>query len=130
MIKYDFDNSEQILHLDFIGEIKEDDIVNLYQKMYDDESLPDDLLIFQDENDAEFIDSRKLITVAMQLIKKLLTKHKTVKVAVWQNEPVKTAYSYFYKSRIVNVNYSLNIFSTREACFEWLKGTERYNISG
>lgn len=124
MIKYDFDNNEKILYLNFIGEINEHDIIDLYQKLFDDESLPDDLLIFQDENDAEFIDSRKLITIAMQQIKKLLTKRKTVKVAVWQNEPVKTAYSYFYKSRIVDVNYSLSIFSTCEACLEWLHNEE------
>ena len=52
MINYNFNIKDQILYLQYTGEINEKNIVDLYDKLLNDNTLPNDLLIFQDENQA------------------------------------------------------------------------------
>ena len=121
MIKYKFKPKKKILFLTYKGRIEEIEIFELYKKLFEDERLPENLLIFQDENKAEFIQSEKLINVSLDLIKKLKEKFNSIKIAVWQNDPIKTAYSYLYKEMTTDNQYEIEIFFTKEAALVWLK---------
>ncbi len=121
MIKYSFNKDHKILYLIYKGKIYRDDISELYTKILNDDSLPQNLLIFQDENKAEFINSENLINFSIKYIKLLNQEFRKIKVAVWQNDPVKTAYSYFYKTIVARDQYEINVFYTKEAALVWIK---------
>ena len=124
MIHYNFNTKDNILNIDYSGKIIIKDIIELYEKLLSEKSYPNNLLIFQDETNAEFIESENLIPVALDSLKQLALKYDSVKVAIWQTEPVKTAYSYFFKNKINILNLNLEIFYTKEAAINWLKNLE------
>ena len=97
------------------------DIIELYEKLSFEKELPKQLLIFQNETNAEFIESEALIPVAVDSFQKLSFKYERIKVAVWQTEPVKTAYSFIFKKTFDLHNFEIEIFYTEKAALKWLK---------
>jgi hypothetical protein len=76
MIKYSFNKDDNLLYLTYQGEIYREKIEELCTKILNDDSLPQDLFIFQDENEAEFINSENLINFSIKYIKLLNQKFK------------------------------------------------------
>ena len=121
MIKHNFNKDDNILYIDYIGKVVKKDIIELYDSLLSEKNLPANLLIFQDEKEADFIDSDSLIPIAVKSYKKLLLKHISVKIAIWQTEPTKTAYSFVFKKTFDLKKFMIEIFYTKIAAVSWLK---------
>ena len=120
MVQYNFNTEDNILYIDYSGKIIKKDIIELYENLLSEKHLPNHLLIFQNERNAEFSDSEKLIPIAVDSFKQLSLKHDSVRVAVWQTEPVKTAYSFVFKKAVNIKNFFVDIFYTKKVALNWL----------
>lgn len=120
MIDFQFNTDEEILHIDFSGKITKDDIEDLYKRILSME-FPTTLFIFQNEVNADFIDSDNLIPIAVNFYTKMSSKHERIEIAVWQTEPIKTAYSFLFKNNFDIDNIKIKIFYTKKAALDWLK---------
>lgn len=120
MTNFYFNKEEGILNIEYSEKITDEGIKNLYEQLLNLD-LPENLFIFQNEVNAEFIDSDILIPRAVEFYTKLSKKHKRIEIAVWQTEPVKTAYSFIFKNLLEIDNLQIKIFYTKKAALDWLK---------
>ena len=121
MIQHNFNKDDNIFYIDYIGKIVKKDVIELYDYLLSEKNLPDHLLIFQDEKEADFIDSESLIPIAVESFKKLSVIHSSVKIAIWQTEPTMTAYSFVFKKTFDLKNFMIEVFYTKKAAISWLK---------
>ena len=120
MIQTVFDHKTQVLSAKFDGLITILEIEQYYQDILSNVSLPKNLRIFQDETQAEFLNSNSLIPETVNWVKKMAQNFSRVKVAVWQSKPVETAYSFLFADSLDIDNYEIKIFNTREGALYWL----------
>ena len=124
MVQYNFNTENNILYIDYSGKIIKKDIIELYENLLSEKNFPNHLLIFQNEMNAEFLDSENLIPIAVDSFKELCLKHDSIKVAVWQTEPVKTAYSFVFKKTVNLKNFFVEIFYTKNVALDWLNNIQ------
>lgn len=122
MIRTTFYPEEGYLYIHFSGKIGIEDITDYYTELINKVNIyPKNLLILQDEREADFEDSKNLIHQTLPLLKKLSATYPSIKVAIWQTVPVKVAYSMVFIKDARFDNYQVELFYTREAALNWLR---------
>ena len=120
MIKIKYFKEQNFLYAHFFDRIGMEEIIDYYQNLINSDDYPDELYILQDENHAEFVESKKLINRATELVKDLADRYTIVRVAIWQTTPVKVAYGTVFIEDINIPNYQANLFYSKEAALKWL----------
>lgn len=122
MISYEFNKSEKILEVKFSGSISIDDMNGYILSLRNDLSLPSRLRILSDATEAKFAEkiSKNDLISFLNENKKTLEQKDYVYDAFVISGTFETALGMIYKNLNNMKNYSFNIFSTREAAYNWL----------
>ena len=120
MIKYHFNDDLQILEVIYKGDIKSEDPFKLTKYIRDDNKLPRKLKVLIDASNGNYNFDPASVGEFIKDINLTLKKYEFIKEAFIHSKPKETAYSILFASGQIESNYYHNIFSTKEAAFQWL----------
>jgi len=127
MILNDFNRKTGILYTRYEGIIRLDDMLTDIRQVSNDTHLPSRLKIITDTRDATYEIHYTDIPLLVDEVKKHIKKFDFVKEALLQNNSFITALSILYQLELSTIgNFSYKIFSTLEACQDWLNTTTWY----
>ena len=121
MITIDFDTDSKILLNTLSGTIDISDVLNMYHQIEYHGSLPANLKIIIDSQEARYSFTEKDLQKIANAIKHLLTKFNSIQEAIVQSTPYETAMAVLYEQMVHFDNFRFKVFSTREAAIQWLK---------
>lgn len=117
---YFFNQADEIIYANFTGEIGWKELENFYKEIVRFYPHVAVLKILQDEQRATFPETEQVIGNSRELIKILTDQYARVKLAVVQNRPVETAYSFLFFDQFQGMNVDYHIFSSEENAVAWL----------
>lgn len=123
MINYEFDSQQEILHVEFTGEITVEELNDYIISIRENKELPDNLKILSDASKGKFakkIGRRELLTF-LEENKKSLLHRDTISDAFVLSSSFEMALGMLYRAYNDIENYQFNVFSSKEAAFKWLK---------
>jgi len=121
MITLDFNKKTKILVNTLTGTIDISDVLNMYHQIEHHGSLPANLKIIIDSQEARYSFTEKDLQKIANAIKHLLTKFNSIQEAIVQSTPYETAMAVLYEQMVHFDNFRFKVFSTREAAIQWLE---------
>lgn len=122
MIKYKFNTENKILETKVTGEVSPNDFSEYIISLSKDKTLPKVLKIFTDASERRFpknVKPEDLLKIAEANLKSLAVRDMICDAFVLSSS-FETALGFLYKDFSEAENYFFNIFSTKEAAFDWL----------
>ena len=122
MITYNFNKSANILETRIDGFISISEVNRYIISIREDKSLPARLKILSDASKAKFSEkvTKKDLVHLLNENKIVLSKKEFIYDAFIVSTAFETALGMLYKELNEFKNYRFNIFSTKEAAYEWL----------
>lgn len=120
MITRKFDKEKKILIVKYIGKITINEILNYITSVADDKTLPRDLKIIEYTDDIEYDFDVNEISEITNELRKQIKKFDSVKMCIIHTKPLPTAYSVIYIRESTIKDYTIKLFSTKEAAMQWL----------
>jgi len=121
MITVEFNKDSKILVNTLTGNINISDVIDMYYRVEYYGSLPADLKIIIDSENARYNFTEKNLQEIMNAIKHLLTKFDSIQEAIVQSSPYETAMAILYEQMVEFDNFRFKAFSTHEAAIQWLQ---------
>ena len=118
---YFFNQVDEIIYANFTGEIGWKELEDFYTGLVRFYPQLVVLKILQDEQRATFPETEHVIENSRELIKILTNQYARVKLAVVQDRPVETAYSFLFFDHFQGMNVDYRIFSSEENAVAWLR---------
>lgn len=128
MLDYNFDKCENILHVKAIGEIDFPNYINGLKKLTTDSELPGKIKILEDMRELITNPDVKVIGYMSEGLNSVSSRFTRVRHALIIDNPAYTAFALILKARLNHESYTMNIFSTREAAYNWLKDDPGFDI--
>lgn len=122
MITTHYNNSTKILEVTFTGDITVQEMKNYIVSLRENKDLPSKLRILSDASKAKFAErvSKNDLIDFLNENKKTLSRMEYVYDAYVITGTFETALGVLYKTLNTIKNYSFNVFSTKEAAYNWL----------
>ncbi len=123
MINYHFDKEDNILKVNFEGEVSVQDIIDHILWLRNNKELPQRLKILSVTTEAkrsEKVGRTELLTF-LEENKISLAQREFIYDAFVISGPFETALGMLYKELNKIKNYKFNVFSSKEAAINWLK---------
>ena len=120
MINYYLDESTGVVCAHLTREISWEEQVGFYKELAQDYMYLPVLRLLQNEMQASFPETDRMIEQSRELIRILTDRFARVKLAVVQNRPVETAYSVMFFAHFDGVKIDCQVFSTEENAAAWL----------
>ncbi len=121
MIKINYDNKIKVLFVECSGIIEIEDMLEYVNNFGNDNTLPRDLLIFENASKADVKFTANDLPLLLEKLFTVLPNYKTIKHAVIHSDPVNTAFAMIINKETTNNNYKIKVFSTEKAAMDWLK---------
>lgn len=118
---YSFNEKFNILETRLDGNLNIEDIVDHYDRIFKDDSLPKKLKVLVDCRNSTFDIDVDEIDLSFVTLKKALNKYDFIQEAIIVNEPFKTVIVTLFRESANFKNYDFRIFSTENAARRWLK---------
>ncbi len=128
MIDYIFDKNENILHVKAKGEIDFPNYIKGLRKLTTDTQLPGRLKILEDMRELitqPDVNSIRNLSEGLNVVTDRFTR---IRHALVIDDPLYTAFALIVKARLKHESYTMNIFSTKEAAYNWLKDDPGFDI--
>ena len=120
MVVSEFNNQTRILESKFIGKVDLKEVLDYIIATKNNQEYPRNLKIITDASQAifdfSFTDLQSIVTEN----EKSLEQYDSITDAIIVSDPNATALSILYQELEKNKKYRFNIFSTKNASFEWL----------
>ncbi len=120
MITRKFDKEKKILIVKYIGKITIKEILDYITSVTDDKTIPRDLKIIEYTDDIEYDFDVNEISEITNELKKQIKKFESIKMCIIHTKPLPTAYSMIYIRESTIKDYTIKLFSTKEAAMQWL----------
>ncbi len=120
MINLSFDYQENILNVKPLGSINLVDILNGYENLINNKSLPKELKILVDYRETVINISEDELPFIIEKVEILLENFISIKQAIIHDNPKSTAFAMLISLHIKSEKYRLQIFSTIESAKRWL----------
>ncbi len=121
MIESIFDKEQGILKVSIIDELDLDDIINHFNDIAIDESLPDPLKILVDARKQDFLVKPEQLIHSQKPVMAAIANYCQIKEAIIVDSPYQTALATLFEQLTTNPKYKFKIFSTERAAFKWLE---------
>lgn len=121
MRHYSYNKKSKILETVTFGVLNIEDIINHYEQITNDDSLPKNLMVLIDCRGTKFDIKVDEISLTKDVVKKALLKFKLIKEAILVDKPFQTVIATLFENYNSDVeSYSFRIFSTENAARYWL----------
>ena len=120
MITLDFNTDSKILINTLTGTIGIAEVLDMYHRVEQHQSLPSNLRIIIDSQKARYTFTEKELQGIADAIQHLLTKFDSIQEAIIQSSPYETAMAVLYEQMVNFKNFRFKAFSTKEAALKWL----------
>ena len=120
MIDARIDRSKKIIFANYSGSIRLNDISDFYSQLSAEFKNWEKLKLVQDEREAEFPETKQVLENAKSLVDILNSSFNSIKIAIVQDRPMETAYSYLFLANSSAKNYTIKVFSVEENAVKWI----------
>ncbi|MBK7172696.1 MAG: hypothetical protein IPH84_05580 [Bacteroidales bacterium] len=114
------DTINNILYVTTIGDIDLENMLNGVSYLEQAEDLPRDLKVLEDATSSKAVFKVSDIEIITERLDKVVKKYSSIRHAVVHSDPTNTAYTILASMMIKHPNYSLKVFSTKDAAKHWL----------
>lgn len=128
MFDYNFDKREKILHVKAIGEIDFPNYITGLHKLTNDSKLPGKLKILEDMRELITHPDVRVISDMSEGLNTATSRFTRIRHALVMDNPAYTAFALILKARLNHESYTMNVFSTTEAAYNWLKDDPGFDI--
>lgn len=120
MINYCLDESTGVVCALLTSDVSWEEQSDFYKELAQDYMYLPVLRLLQNEMQASFPETDRMIEQSRELIRILTDRFARVKLAVVQTRPVETAYSFMFFDHFDGVKIDCQVFSTEENAAAWL----------
>ncbi len=122
MIQYSYNRKNGILETRGTGIVTINEIAEYYENIYQDDSLPENLRNIIDSRENAFnIKATEPFSHFKSIVKKLVSRYKSIKEAIIVDNPSATVIAMLYEKHTAGIkSYEFNVFSTKEGALNWL----------
>lgn len=121
MRDYSFNSSVQVLEVKASSELVVDEIIDHYERLFKDDSLPRNVKVCIDCRNVAFKMNVREITRTKEALIKTVQKYETINEAILVGKPFETVIATLFQDLSSDIDsYRFDVFSTKEAALDWL----------
>ncbi len=120
MVRKKMDINKSILYVTTIGNVELESMLTGVAYLEQAEGLPKNLKILEDATFAKAVFKLSEIEIITEQLDNVIKKYSSIRHAVIHSDPTNTAYTILASMMIRQPNYSLKVFSTKDAAEHWL----------
>lgn len=122
MREYSFNEESIILETKTSGILKIEDIINHYDEIARDDTLPRNLKVLIDTRGTQFDVKMNEMSLATNTVKNVLQKYNYIKEAILVDKPSTTVVAMLFEINSTGFeSYNFQVFSTENAARNWLE---------
>jgi len=122
MLEFGYDNTIGLYKLTIIGKLTSDEVINYYNDLSVMPDLPDNLQVLIDCTSAQFEIKPEDIGRLKEAANNAIKRFTLFREAMMVEQPYETVIVTLYRDMTLSENYHFEIFYTRDAALNWLKG--------
>ncbi len=121
MIRWAFNEKEQVLEAVFSGTVSHHDIIDCMDKINKNNDYPRVLNILIDARNAMFNFSPDEVKTVATANFRMAPSYRRIRNAIVIDDPRETAFTMLYQNASKSRNYEVKIFTLKENALDWLK---------